>query len=83
MEEGVLITNSVITRKQFDSGGSIMYLENEELDWGRGEEHPSPSSELVGLQTEEEKENKPLFETSKKFYAAQWFISVQSSTLKE
>lgn len=53
MEEGVLITNSVITRKPFDSGGSVMYLENEKLDWGSGEEQPSPSSELVSLQTEE------------------------------
>lgn len=67
MEEGILIANSVITRKQFDSGGSVMYLENGKLDWGRGEEHPSPSSELVRLQTEEEKENKPLFEISKNF----------------
>lgn len=67
MEEGVLLTSSVITRKQFDSGDSVMYLENEKLDWGREEEHPSPSSELVSLQTEEEKENKPLFEISKNF----------------
>lgn len=65
MEEGVLIANYVITRKQFDSGGSVMYLKNEKLDWG--EEHPSPSSELVRLQTEEEKENKPLFEIGRNF----------------
>lgn len=40
MEEGVLITDSVITRKPFDSGGGVMYLENEKLDLGEGERAP-------------------------------------------